>query len=276
MPRTTTVAFLKGHGTGNDFVLLPDVDDLLTLTSELARGLCDRRTGLGADGVLRVAPAPGGGWFMDHRNADGSHAEMCGNGIRVFGRYLIASSLAEPGPLAVLTRGGLRVVDVPAIGDVTVDMGRPARSGEIRSVVPLGGSPLPGTPVDMGNPHVVSQVADAAVLAGLDLSVAPTVSPGFPLGVNAEFVAITGERSIAMRVHERGVGETRSCGTGACAAAAAVASWAGVEGSWEWTVDVPGGRLMIAWTGSTLLMTGPAVILARGTVDVDELVVPGW
>ena len=127
------LSFVKGHGTGNDFVLLPDPDDRLELTAGLARALCDRRTGLGADGVLRVAPAGAGRWFMDHRNADGSHAEMCGNGIRVFGRWLVDAGLVPAGDLVVLTRGGDRGLHVPVTGDVTVDMGPPRLPGSDRS-----------------------------------------------------------------------------------------------------------------------------------------------
>ena len=266
----SSIRFVKGHGTENDFLVLPDPD--VPLTAELARALCDRRAGLGADGVLRVEPRPGdpagAGWFMDYRNADGSVAEMCGNGIRVFARHLVEAGLAEPGTLLIGTRVGVRTVDVPATGDVTVDMGPP---------VALEASPsvdgLPGTAVSMGNPHVVVEVSDVDRLAALDLSRPPVVRPPLPAGQNVEFVVRSGPRQLVMRVHERGVGETRSCGTGVCAAVVAAVAWAGGEGLDEqWTVDVPGGRLSVRWrSAGPVLLSGPAVLLAHGEVDADRL-----
>jgi diaminopimelate epimerase len=257
------VRFVKGHGTENDFLVLPDAD--LPLTAELARALCDRRTGVGADGVLRVEPRTGEArWFMDHRNADGSTAEMCGNGIRVFARYLVDAGLAEPGPLPIASRAGLRTVDVPAAGDVTVDMGQP---------VALEASPTvdgrAASAVSMGNPHVVVEVSDLDALAALDLAAPPAVVPPLPDGQNVEFVVRHGPRHLALRVHERGVGETRSCGTGVCAAVVAAVAWGGGSGLDEaWTVDVPGGRLRVTWlSAGPVLLAGPAVLVARGEVD---------
>jgi len=264
------VKFVKGHGTENDFVLLPDLPEA-AFTPELVRALCDRRAGLGADGALRVA-RDGAGWFMDYRNADGSVAEMCGNGVRVFARYLVDAGLAAPGSFRVGTRGGPKRVSVPAAGPVTVDMGPPEL--------------LPGTPtvlgrvavpVSMGNPHVVVPLPDQADLAGLDLTRPPEVSPPLPDGQNVEFVVRRGPRHLALRVHERGVGETRSCGTGVCAAVVATVHGGqqGADGRGEpWTVDVPGGRLSVAWSDSVTL-TGPAVLVARGEwlLDGQRLVV---
>ena len=262
--------FVKGHGTENDFVLLPDSD--VPLTAELVRGLCDRRAGIGGDGVLRVERRPDG-WFMDYRNADGSVAEMCGNGIRVFARHLVDAGLAEPGALPILTRAGVRTVEVPARGDVTVEMGVP---------VALAAAPAvdgrPGTAVSMGNPHVVVELADVDELAALDLTRPPSVRPGLPDGQNVEYVVRRGPRSLAMRVHERGVGETRSCGTGVCAAVVAAVAWSGGAGLDEpWTVDVPGGRLTVTWlSAGPVLLSGPAVLVARGEVDLAALPVsPG-
>jgi diaminopimelate epimerase len=266
----SAIRFVKGHGTENDFVVLPDAD--VPLTAELARALCDRRTGIGADGVLRVesvADDPDGPrWFMDYRNADGSVAEMCGNGIRVFARHLVDSGAAQPGTLRVGTHAGVRTVVVPAAGDVTVDMGTP---------VPLEASPSvdgrPGTALSMGNPHVVVEVSDVDRLAGLDLSRPPAVRPPLPDGQNVEWVARIGPRRLAMRVYERGVGETRSCGTGVCAAVVAAVAWADGDGLDEpWTVAVPGGRLAVTWqSGGPVLLSGPAVLVARGEVDTDGL-----
>jgi diaminopimelate epimerase len=254
------VRFAKGHGTENDFVVLPDAPPL---EPELVRALCDRRAGIGADGVLRVDRRDGQ-WFMDYWNADGTVAEMCGNGIRVFGRYLVDAGLAEPGPLPVLTRAGLRTVEVPASGDVTAEMGAP---------VALDASPavdgLPGTAVSMGNPHVVVELPDLETLGALDLSRPPEVRPALPDGQNVEFVVRRGPRGLALRVHERGVGETRSCGTGVCAAVVAAVAWSGGDGLDEpWTVDVPGGRLSVTWlSAGPVLLSGPAVLVAHGELD---------
>jgi diaminopimelate epimerase len=255
------VRFLKGHGTENDFVLLPDHDDRLDLTPELVRALCDRHAGIGADGVLRVVRRDGT-WFMDYRNADGSIAEMCGNGVRVFARYLVDEGLVPAGQLAIGTRAGPRIVVVPESGDISVDMGRPELLAEKHFV-----AGRPGIAVSMGNPHVVVSV-DAAELSELDLSRAPAVEPEMPDGQNVEFVARRGERAITMRVHERGVGETRSCGTGICAAVVAIAQEP--DGA-DWSVRVPGGELSVRWT-DTVVLTGPAVLVARGDLDLRGLV----
>jgi diaminopimelate epimerase len=260
--------FLKGHGTENDFVLLPDHDGAIhgDLSPERVRALCDRRAGIGADGVLRVLRR-GDGWFMDYRNSDGSVSEMCGNGIRVFARHLFDEGLADPTqPLPVDTRDGVKTIRVEPDGGLTVDMGRPRLLGETK--VTVGDRAWAAQHVDMGNPHAV------AFVESLDDAGPLVESPGFdpavyPTGVNVEFVVRRGERHVAMRVHERGSGETRSCGTGACAVmvAAAVADGAGPGAAYR--VDLPGGTLTIAWTrDDRILMTGPAVIVARGTTSL--------
>jgi diaminopimelate epimerase len=262
--------FLKGHGTQNDFVLLPDVDGTLTLTPAAVRRLCDRRQGLGADGVLRVVPvaldpaAPAqdasgapAEWFMDHRNADGSTAEMCGNGIRLFARYLVAAGLARPGPLRVLTRAGVRELDVePGDGLITVDMG-PA---EVGGSVEVDGAAAQF--VSMGNPHAVLPVASVQALGALDPD---------RKDLNVEYVEDVSPTHLRMRVHERGVGETRSCGTGACAAVVATAVRTGAARGTPFDVDVPGGRLRVTWgEDGRVRMTGPAVLVAQGVLT-DEL-----
>ncbi|MFC5909051.1 diaminopimelate epimerase [Streptacidiphilus monticola] len=275
--------FLKGHGTENDFVIIPDPDGALELTPAQVARICDRRAGIGADGVLRVvrtAAAPEvaalsaeAEWFMDYRNADGSVAEMCGNGVRVFGRYLVDSGLATPGTFHIATRAGLRGVTVPAQGDVTVGMGRAALPGPDGIEVAVGSRRWPAVNVNMGNPHAVAFVEDLAH-AG-DLFTAPAVTPAsaYPTGVNVEFVVDRGPRHVALRVHERGSGETRSCGTGACAVMVAAARREGADPAVTgtavtYTVDVPGGRLVITeHPDGSLDMTGPAVILAEGELD---------
>lgn len=266
--------FLKGHGTENDFVLLPDHDESVhgDLPAERVRALCDRRAGIGGDGVLRVVRR-GEGWFMDYRNADGSRSEMCGNGIRVFVRHLIEEGLVDPsGPIPIDTRDGVKVLTVS--GDqVTADLGSPRVLGE--SKVGVGHYTWAATHVDIGNPHAVAFV-DSLDVHG---PVGPLLDPPehdpatYPHGVNVEFVVRRGERHVAMRVHERGSGETRSCGTGAGAVMVAAAVADGVVGPpaehLAYRVDVPGGTLTVTWTpDDRLLLTGPAVIVARGTTSL--------
>jgi diaminopimelate epimerase len=262
--------FVKGHGTRNDFVVLPDLDDVLQLSDADVRAICDRRSGIGADGVLRVVRTGDGDapWFMDYRNADGSVAEMCGNGIRVFGRYLVDAGLAEPGRLLVATRAGVKKLDVPADGDVTVGMGAPERLADAK--VLLGASWWPAYGWSMGNPHLV--VLDGPRVDAAELGDVPAVDPeaAFPDGVNVEVVEVVGAAHIRMRVHERGVGETQSCGTGACAAAVAVMATRDERATYD--VDVPGGRLQVKWCdGGQVLLTGPAVLVAEGEYRRDTI-----
>jgi diaminopimelate epimerase len=255
------LAFAKGEGTGNDFVLLPDREDRLHLTPELARRLCDRRFGIGADGCLRVVPGASGTWFMDYVNADGSIAEMCGNGARVYARYLVAAGWAQPGEVLLSTRGGVRRVQVPADpdDDIAVDMGPPVVDVTPASAT-IGGVRFQGMPVSMGNPHLVCSVADPAAL---DMDRAPGFdAERFPHGVNVEVYARTAA-GLVMRVHERGSGETLSCGTGACAVAVADAVARG-EQSADVSVEVPGGRLRVVWEGAAVVLHGPANIVAAG------------
>jgi diaminopimelate epimerase len=257
---TDPYPFLKGHGTENDFVLLPDLDEE-RLTPARVRALCDRRAGIGGDGVLRVARRDDR-WFMDYRNSDGSVSEMCGNGIRVFARYLVDAGLANS-PIEVDTRDGVKTLTVD--GElITADMGTPKLLGT--STVAVGDRSWEARHVDMGNPHAVAFV-DSLDDAG-PLHDEPAYDAGvYPEGVNIEFVVRRGERHVAMRVHERGSGETRSCGTGACAvmvAAAAGEREPGVDLTYR--VDVPGGTLHVTWTADDrVLLTGPAVIVASGT-----------
>lgn len=285
---TASIAFLKGHGTENDFVIVPDPDGLLDLSAAQAARLCDRRAGIGGDGLLRVvrsaahpeaaALADRAEWFMDYRNSDGSIAEMCGNGVRVFVRYLQRAGLAAAGDLAVATRAGVRQVHIAKDGDggpggeITVGMGRAAfPAGEV--TVTVGARSWPAVNVNMGNPHAVAFVDDLDD-AG-DLFRAPGVAPAeaYPAGTNVEFVVYRGPRHVAMRVHERGSGETRSCGTGACAVMVAAARRDGFDPARTghpvtYTVDVPGGRLVITEdTDGRIEMTGPAVIVAEGVID---------
>jgi diaminopimelate epimerase len=271
--------FLKGHGTENDFLVLPDLEGAIDLTPKMVRALCERHSGIGADGILRVVRSendPDGKemagdapFFMDYRNADGSVAEMCGNGVRVFLRYLIASGVVER-DAAVATRGGIRRAWARGDGDVTVHMGLPRLLADrpVATAAPL--PPTPGTALELPNPHVVVPVATEADLAALDLTRPPVIDPALPRGQNVEFVVRRGERRIGLRVHERGVGETRSCGTGLCAAAVACAMADGVgpDGG-GWQVEAPGGRCEVVWQpDGEILLTGPAVLV--GEVEVAD------
>jgi diaminopimelate epimerase len=290
--------FAKGHGTGNDFVILVDPAGDQGLSPGLAARLCDRRAGIGADGVLRAvrtealtgeagagpagngseaaAAANGGGpgspagaaseWFMDYRNHDGSTAEMCGNGIRVFARYLAGRGLVTGPAFTVATRSGFRRVRLEEDGDVTAEMGAVTLLGPGRAVLAGPGGPAcEGLRVSVGNPHLACLV-DAPV-AGFDLTGPPRLDAAqFPEGGNVELVRVTGPGSVEMRVHERGSGETRSCGTGAVAAAAAAAAAAGLDRG-RWQVSVPGGQLSVVLEPGASWLKGPAVIVAEGELD---------
>jgi diaminopimelate epimerase len=272
------VQFRKGHGTENDFVVLPDPEGVLDLTPARVAALCDRRRGLGADGVLRVVrwaalgdgppPEPGVEWFMDYRNADGSLAEMCGNGVRVYARYLQHRGWFPGGALSLGTRGGVRGVRVEGDspdGEVSVDMG-PAVVGE-HSTASVDGRAYPGIAVDVGNPHLAC-VTDTAIGA-LDLTYPPGHDPAlFPHGVNVEFVSpIDGkdgeDGEVTMRVHERGVGETRSCGTGTVAAVVAALRHA-ERATGTVSVHTLGGGLRVTVDEATTTLHGPAVLVAHG------------
>ncbi|CAM2908756.1 diaminopimelate epimerase [Prescottella defluvii] len=279
--------FSKGHGTENDFVILPDPDADLALPAHRIAALCDRRRGLGADGLLRVARAgaltavgvlaelPQGvgpdDWFMDYRNADGSIAEMCGNGVRVFAHYLRSTGLEGRDEFVVGSRAGGRPVRVHSAdhvyGDVTVDMGQVRELGS--STATIGGRVLDGIGIDVGNPHLacVDPALTPAALAALDLTAAPGFDPGFfPQGVNVEILTPLTDGAVEMRVHERGVGETRSCGTGTVAAAAAALRAAGhTDGAVE--VRVPGGRVEVSIDSGRAALRGPSVLVASGMID---------
>ncbi|WND34713.1 diaminopimelate epimerase [Streptomyces sp. BB1-1-1] len=279
---STRIAFLKGHGTENDFVIVPDPENAIDLPPAAVAALCDRRAGIGGDGLLHVVRsaahpeakdmAAEAEWFMDYRNGDGSVAEMCGNGVRVFARYLQRAGHATEGDLTIATRGGVKRVHLAKNGDVTVGMGR-ALLPEGDVVVSVDGRSWPARNVNMGNPHAVAFVADLAHAGDLYSPPAHEPATAYPDGVNVEFVVDRGPRHVAMRVHERGSGETRSCGTGACAVAVATARRDGADPAVTgtratYTVDVPGGTLVITERpDGEIEMTGPAVIVATGEFD---------
>ncbi|WP_293695329.1 diaminopimelate epimerase [uncultured Agrococcus sp.] len=276
--------FTKGHGTGNDFVLFTDADREVDLTEERVRALTDRHVGVGGDGVIRAVRADGiaevrgqdAEWFMDYRNGDGSIAEMCGNGVRVFAHYLLAEGLAEPdaeGMLPIATRAGLKPVRVLGKGRYEVSMGE-FTIAENETLVTAEGIDVarPALSVDVGNPHRVVALATEAELEALDLNRAPGLDPAADHGANVEFVvpgAVTsGRGSIVMRVHERGVGETQSCGTGAVAAAMATRHWIGEDAPDAWLVRVPGGELDVTASGTTATLAGPAELVFSSDIDL--------
>lgn len=288
------VAFTKGHGTGNDFVIIADPDGELDLTADQVAALCDRHFGIGADGVLRavrsaaiaegaasLAEEPAAEWFMDYRNADGSIAEMCGNGVRVFAHYLVRAGLAaiEPGStLPIGTRAGVRDVTASA-GGYQVDLGRWRLSGDDPLAKARGlDVARPGLGIDVGNPHVVVALASEEELASLELEYVPDLEPALPAGANIEFV-VPGEPlvrdgvgHVTMRVFERGVGETLSCGTGVAATALAVRHWAGERAPHNWQVEVPGGvlgvRMFPAEDGEHVALSGPAQLTFSGNIEL--------
>jgi diaminopimelate epimerase len=295
------LAFAKGHGTGNDFVLVADPDGVREIGRDEAAMLCNRHHGIGADGLIRAVPSrflpegqalleqdPRAEWFMDYRNADGSLSEMCGNGVRVFVHFLLAEGLVDLAPgeaLTIGTRGGIKVVSRSANG-YAVDMGPwefifpdRARAKAMDSVVEAEGLevPRPALSISMGNPHTVVALAHLEELGATGLFEAPRVEPVPEHGTNVEFVVPAeplvedGWGNITMRVHERGVGETQSCGTGACAAAAAIRYWAGQDAPVQWNVAVPGGLVRVRFLPGAdgrehVELSGPAVLVARGTI----------
>jgi diaminopimelate epimerase len=286
------IEFTKGHGTGNDFVLIADFDGVLDLTEEQIQLICDRHFGIGADGLILVTKTensevahllhdePNAEWFMDYRNADGSKAEMCGNGIRVFARYLTSRGLAsiiDGSTLPVATRAGVKDLTSTSTG-FAVDLGRWGVDSEDFLVKADGISVArPGLGLNLGNPHVVVALADQDELAALELNRAPNLEPSPRKGANVEFVVLDdplikeGVASISMRVHERGVGETLSCGTGIAAAALAIRHWAD-NGQNFWRVRVPGGevgvRIFPTEDGEHVAISGPAELIFSGTFSL--------
>ena len=289
-----TLHFTKGHGTGNDFVLFADPEGETELSAAQVAAICDRHFGVGADGVLRavlskniaegaasLAEDAAAEWFMDYRNADGSVAEMCGNGIRVFTKFLIENGLADLTPgetLPIGTRSGVRDVQSNATG-YQADMGRWKLDGG-EPLVRARELPVArlGLGINVGNPHVVVALASDEELDGADLSYIPIVEPEPVDGANIEFVVAAeplvkdGVGHIRMRVHERGSGETLSCGTGAVAAALATRHWAGKGAPNQWRVDVPGGtvgvRMFATEDGEHVSLSGPAELVYTGDLEV--------
>jgi diaminopimelate epimerase len=282
--------YTRAHGTGNDFVVLADLDDRLEVSADLARALSDRRTGIGGDGVIRIGHAPDGvpdaDAFMDHRNADGSTAEMCGNGVRVVAKHLVDHGLVTPGDdgtVRVATRAGVKPVQVVSrhpdgtVAEVAVDMGLPVLApadvpfetdepDALLHHVEVDGTDVELAVVSMGNPHAVTIVHDIADAPVATLGPRIETHARFPAKANVGFAQLLGRDAIRLRVWERGVGETQACGTGACAAVVALQRLGHLDAMV--TVHLPGGTLTIHHIdGGTVTMTGPAVEIAHGELD---------
>lgn len=291
------INFTKGHGTGNDFVLVLDPAGEIDLSPEQIANICDRHFGIGADGFIRViksehhaegkkilAEEPNATWFMDYYNADGSTAEMCGNGTRVFARYLTERGLVDlpdGQTLSIGTRAGVKDIQRNLSG-FAVDIGRWKLAGE-EALIHTDGLEVarPGVGINVGNPHYVVALASARELSDLNLFEQPSIEPAPIDGANVEFVVPReplvkdGVGHISMRVFERGVGETLSCGTGICAAALATRHWAGAGAPNIWQVTVPGGvlgvRMFATEDGEHVGLRGAAELVFDGQLDVDQL-----
>jgi len=262
-----------GHGTENDFALIFDPENKIEISAEQVARICDRTSGIpslrghGCDGLIRITKIDGK-WFMDYRNNDGSIAEMCGNGSRVMARYIVEKGHQPSGIFAINTRAGMKYMAVPDNEDISVNLGSVQEIyGEITATT--NGPTWSGYNVNVGNPHAVVFVDDLEQVG--DLKTAPIVEPAdeYPEGVNVEFVQFLANGEIAMRVFERGVGETRSCGTGTCAVALAATLKKGQRLPSRWVINPPGGRLVVdidPHSNATLI--GPAVIL--GDYDIDQ------
>jgi diaminopimelate epimerase len=276
------IEFVKSHGCGNDFVLIEDLRDHLRVPAGVVRRLCDRHMGIGADGLIRIAPAPDADFFMDYYNADGAVAEMCGNGIRCLAKYVADRGLWSGDKMRVSTRAGTKDLELfrdagGRVNRVRVDMGSPVLD---RGSIPVAGpgadalhEPLSvdghsfeAACVSMGNPHAVLFVPHLAAVP-FEL-IGPKVErlEIFPARTNVEFVEVLSRDEVRVRVWERGVGETLACGTGACATAVAT-SLRGLTGR-RVAVHLPGGTLDVEWAeDGRVFMTGPAEEVFRGVLD---------
>jgi diaminopimelate epimerase len=255
-----------GHGTRNDFVLVFDENDQIQFTKEQIQRICNRITGIGSDGFIKIIKKDGS-WFMDYSNGDGSVAEMCGNGIRLMARYLTTNGHQPSGIYSINTRAGRKFLSVPESGDISVNMGQVSQvPGEISVIA--NGNKFFGLNIDMGNPHAVVFVDDMNQIG--DLKTPPVVEPQdeYPEGVNVEFVEFLQNGELKMRVHERGVGETQSCGTGTCAVALAATIKKRKSLPINWVINAPGGRLTVEIDShSNATLTGPAELVKEVELD---------
>lgn len=276
------IDFTKYEGIGNDFVIVNSIEDVLDLTPEQIAFICDRHFGVGGDGLIFARPSKVADFFMDYRNADGSIAEMCGNGIRCFAKFLWDGQISDKPTLNIETRAGIKVIDKLVDGNVvtgaSVDMGEPVLTPknipvnyEGDNVVDqpfiVDGTSFNATCVSMGNPHCVMFVDDVNTAPVHTLGPKVEVSEYFPQKTNVEFVQVISRTEISMRVWERGVGETLACGTGACASLVACALNGKTDRSAA--VNLLGGKLIIRWEeNNRITMAGPANKVFTGSVEV--------
>lgn len=267
---TTSISATYGHGTHNDFVIVFDPKSEISITTAQTAALCNRETGIGSDGLIRIT-APEGKWFMDYRNADGSIAEMCGNGIRVMARYLVNRGHQAEGIFAINTRDGMKHLRVPSEGDITVNMGHITDEND-EITISANGSIWNGYNISIGNPHAVAFVETLEKIG--DLKEAPVVRPkdSYPEGVNVDFVELLQGNELKMRVFERGVGETQSCGTGTCAVALAASIKYKSAYPAKWIIYPPGGRLEVEIDSHfNAILSGPAELISEH--DITEFLV---
>lgn len=256
-----------GHGTENDFVLVYDPENKIEFTPEQVARICNRATGVGSDGLIRIGKTSNR-WFMDYRNNDGSLAEMCGNGIRVMAKYLVERGVQNEGIFSIDTRDGMKYLNVPKSGDIAVNLGKVEALSEDIEVSANGKHWNGCVNVDVGNPHAVVFVENISDVG--DLKIAPKVMPAneYPDGVNVEFVEFLENGELKMRVHERGVGETKSCGTGTCAVALAATIKSNKKLPIKWIIHPPGGKLQVEIDGhSNATLSGPAVLIKDCELD---------
>jgi diaminopimelate epimerase len=262
------LAFTKMHGAGNDFVVLDFTGSEFSLSEEQLRKIADRHLGVGCDQILVVENSAKADFRYRIFNADGGEVEQCGNGARCFVKFVHGKGLTGKNDIRVETLGGMIAPKLEADGEVSVDMGPPAIESPLVQDLAIGNETVKLTLLSMGNPHAVQVVAD--------VETAPVTTQGpllerharFPNRVNAGYLQVLGRHDAALRVWERGAGETLSCGTGACAAA--------VTGIRRGLLDSPvrvrtrGGTLTIAWAGgdNAVWMKGPAQTVFEGTLEI--------
>ncbi len=275
--------FTKMHGLGNDFVVIDAVNQRVTLDRERVRRLADRRFGVGCDQVLVVEPATRDGVDFRYRifNGDGDEVEQCGNGARCFARFVHDHGLTAKTEIAVETLGGVIRPHIEADGQVTVDMGAPrfepkeipfeAGARQLIYDLDVDGQAVLVTTVSMGNPHAVQLVTDVDRAPVTTQGPKIEHHPRFPRRVNAGYLQVIDRSRVRLRVWERGAGETLACGTGACAAVVA-GRLRGLLDE-QVAVEVRGGTLRISWRGEgePVMMTGPAVRVFEGEVDLERL-----
>jgi diaminopimelate epimerase len=262
------LAFTKMHGAGNDFVVLDYMGRDFDLSAEQLRRLADRHRGVGCDQILVVQKPDDGAADFRYRifNADGGEVEQCGNGARCFVKFVHARGLTREPEIEVQTLGGTIRPRLEPDGEVTVDMGRPSKPSIEK--LNVNGRSLEAAILSIGNPHAVQVVPDVASAPVTTQGPMIEVHPRFPNRVNAGYLQVLDRRHAALRVWERGAGETLSCGTGACAAVVAGIARGLLDSPVQ--VETRGGTLTIAWPGgdNPVSMKGPALTVYEGTIEL--------